>query len=183
MSPATTLGVITLLASQAAAFLALLLIASAIHKLLWPARARAAMEEFARVPRRFANPALAGVLLAELVAGVCMGFPAARTAAAWLAALIWTSYLLLILRAIIQGRRYVDCGCSFGASARPLGAYQALRGVVLIGLALLVAALSAHAAGAAPTATELLAAAAFLALYAALDQVLAAPPVAAGVRR
>jgi hypothetical protein len=55
-----------------------------------------------------------------------------------------------------------------------LGSYQVLRGVVLVGLALLVAALSPHAAGAAATASELLAAAAFLALYAALDQALVA---------
>jgi uncharacterized membrane protein YphA (DoxX/SURF4 family) len=177
MTPATTIGVLRLLADQAAAFLALLLIASAIHKLVRPARTREVIEEFAGIPQRFAYLALIGVPLAELVAGVCLASPAGRTAAALLAALIWSGYLLLILRAIFQGRRYVDCGCSFGRSFRPLGTYQALRGAMLIALAALVVALSPGSEGTAVTAvtaSELLAAAAFLALYAALDQAVAA---------
>jgi hypothetical protein len=174
MTPATTTGVVRLLADQAAAFLALLLIASAIHKLALPARTREVIEDFAGIPQRFASLALIGVPLAELCAGVGLFSPAVRAAAALLAALIWSGYLLLILRAIFQGRRYVDCGCSFGHSFRPLGKTQALRGAVLIGLATVVAALSTYPTGTAFTASQLLAAAAFLALYAALDQAVAA---------
>jgi uncharacterized membrane protein YphA (DoxX/SURF4 family) len=174
MTAATTTGVLRLLADQAAAFLGLLLIASAIHKIARPARTREVMEEFAGIPQRFASLALIGVPLAELLAGVGIGLAAARPAAALLAALIWSGYLLLILRAIFQGRRYLDCGCSFGVTRRPLGHYQALRGAVLIALAILVAALSPYPSGTAFAASELLAAAAFLGLYAALDQAVAA---------
>jgi hypothetical protein len=174
MTAATTIGVTTLLAAQAAAFLALLLIVSASHKLVRPAQMRTVIEGFARIPPRFARLALIGVILAELVAGLCLGFSAGRAAGALLAAIIWSSYLLLILRAIIQGRRHVDCGCSFGVSSRPLGAYQALRGLILIGLALFVAALLPYASGTSISAAELLPAAAFLGLYAALDQAVAA---------
>ena len=60
-----------------------------------------------------------------------------------LAVLIWGGYLALILRAIAQGRRDVDCGCTFGAAQRPLGVFQVARNVVLTGAALLVAASSA----------------------------------------
>jgi hypothetical protein len=183
MTPATTIGVVRLLAAQAAAFLALLLLASAIHKLIRPARARAAVVEFAAIPQRFAYLALIGVCLAELAAGYGLLNPAGRTAGAVLAALIWSGYLLLIFRAILQGRRYVDCGCSFGHSVRPLGTYQALRGAMLIGLAAVVAMLSAGFEATTPTAAELLAAAAFLGLYAALDQAVAAQPLLLGERR
>jgi uncharacterized membrane protein YphA (DoxX/SURF4 family) len=183
MTAATIIGVMRLLATQAAAFLALLLIASAIHKIVRPARTREVMQEFAGVPPRFAYLALIGVPLAELVAGCGLAVPTGRTAAAMLAALIWSGYLLLILRAILQGRRYVDCGCSFGPSLRPLGTYQTLRGVVLIGLASLVAALPPDPSATLTTASELLAAAAFLGLYAALDEALAVQPLRLGERR
>jgi hypothetical protein len=183
MTAATTIGVTRLLAAQAAAFLALLLIASAIHKIVRPARTREVMQEFAGVPPRFAYLALIGVPLAELVAGFGLAVPAGRAAAAMLAALIWSGYLLLILRAILQGRRYLDCGCSFGPSLRPLGTYQTLRGVMLIGLASLVVALPPDPSATLSTASELLAAAAFLGLYAALDQAMAAQPLRVGERR
>jgi hypothetical protein len=54
---------------------------------------------------------------------------------------------------------------------------------MLVGLAALVAALSAGFEAAATSATELLAGAAFLGLYAALDQAVAAQPLRAGERR
>jgi hypothetical protein len=174
MTAATTIGVARLLAAQAAAFLALLLIASAIHKIARPARTREVIEGFAGIPQPFAYLALIGVPLAELLAGVGVGYPASRAAAALFAALIWSAYLLLILRAIFQGRRYLDCGCSFGVTHRPLGNYQVLRGAMLIALAIMVAALSAGSEGTAFAGSELLAAAAFLGLYAALDQAVAA---------
>jgi uncharacterized membrane protein YphA (DoxX/SURF4 family) len=183
MTAATTIGVTRLLAAQAAAFLALLLIASAIHKIVRPAHTREVMQEFAGVAPRFAYLALIGVPLVELVAGFGLAVPAGRTAAAMLAALIWSGYLLLILRAILQGRRYLDCGCSFGPSLHPLGIYQTLRGVMLIGLASLVAALPPDPSATLSTASELLAAAAFLGLYAALDQAMAAQPLRLGERR
>jgi hypothetical protein len=54
---------------------------------------------------------------------------------------------------------------------------------MLIGLAALVAMLSAGFEATTPTATELLAAAAFLGLYAALDQAVGAQPLLSGERR
>ena len=60
---------------------------------------------------------------------------------------------------------------------------RTLRGVVLIGLASLVAALPPDPSAALITASELLAGAAFLGLYAALDQAMAAQPLRFGERQ
>ena len=88
-------------------------------------------------------------------------------------------YLWLILRAIAQGRRDADCGCSFGAGQRPLGAYHVARNAGLTGAALLVAAGAASATG--PViASQILAALALLALYGALDEVMSLTAPRAG---
>jgi uncharacterized membrane protein YphA (DoxX/SURF4 family) len=179
MYSATTISVVRLLASQTAAFLALLLIASAIHKLLRPARTQEIMQQFAGVRRRFAAFAWLGVSLAELLAGVFLVLPGDRAAAALLAAAVWSGYLVLILRAIVQQRADVECGCSFGPSLRPLGIYHLARNAVLIGLAVL-AAVVAPSGGVEVRGSELLAAAAFLSLYAALDQTMGLRPLHSG---
>jgi hypothetical protein len=175
MYSATTIGVVRLLASQTAAFLALLLIASAIHKLLRPARTQEIMQHFAGVPRRFAAFAWLSVSLAELLAGICLTMPGYRAAAALLAVVVWSGYLALILRAIIQRRVDVECGCSFGPNLRPLGIYHVARNAVLIGLAILVGVV-APSGGFEAQGSLLLAAAAFLSLYAALDRTMALRP-------
>jgi len=179
MYSATTIGVMQLLASQTAAFLALLLIASAVHKLLHPAHTQDIMQQFAGVPRRFAAFAWWGVSLAELLAGACLVMPGSRAAAALLALVLWSVYLALILRAIIQRRADVECGCSFGPNLRPLGTYHVARNAVLIGLAVLVAVV-ASSGGFEVRGSELLSAAAFLSLYAALDQTMGLRPLQSG---
>ena len=90
-----------------------------------------------------------------------------------LALLIWGGYLWLILRAIAQGRRDVDCGCTFGAAHRPLGAYHVARNAVLTGAAVLVTAGSAAGVSGPVIAPQILAALVLFALYGALDQVMA----------
>ena len=110
------LGIGELLASQLAAFLALLLAASAVHKGLRFAYTRRVAHEFANVPRAAAAGAVLAVMLGELSAGILLAVPAFRPIGGLLAASIWGGYLALILRAIAAGRRDVDCGCSFGAA-------------------------------------------------------------------
>lgn len=163
------------LAAQAAVFLALLLAASALHKWLrWTGSARA-VHEFARVPRRAAAAALAAVGLAELAAaGMLLG--AHRTGGAIIAAAILGTYLALIVRALAAGRRDVDCGCRFGGARHGLGAFEAWRNALLLSLALIVAAAPSSREGAS-IGLQLLAAAALLALYGALDQAMALRPL------
>jgi len=168
-----------MLSIQLAAFQALLLAASAVHKFAARERSRAAAHDFAGVPRRVAPMAVGIIALAELAAAVLLWIPAWRAAGAMLAALIWGGYLSLILRAIAQGRRDVDCGCSFGASSRRLGAYHLARNALLLGVALDIGALSANGGG--PVlAAQAFAAVALLALYGALDQVMVLRPLRFG---
>ncbi len=176
---ASNLGVAQWLIVQLAAFLAALLWASGLHKLIRRDRARAAVHEFAGVPRRLAPSVVAAVATSEILAGTLLWMPASRAAGGALAVLVWSGYLWLILRAIAQGRRDADCGCSFGAGQRPLGAYHVARNAGLTGAALLVAACAASAAG--PViASQILAALALLALYGAFDEVMSLTAPRAG---
>ena len=85
-----------------------------------------------------------------------------------------------MLRAIVRGRRDVDCGCGFGPTGHPLGAFDVARNAVLVAFALLVAG-SAASGAEAVAASQALAGCALLALYGALDQVMALQPLRRGV--
>jgi uncharacterized membrane protein YphA (DoxX/SURF4 family) len=177
---ASTPEVVEWLLVQLAAFQAALLIASGLHKLISFDRIQSAVRKFAGVPSAFAPAAVVGAAAAELLAGILLLTPSLRAVGAALAMLIWGGYLLLILRAVAQGRRAVDCGCSFGAAQRPLGAYHVVRNAALTGAALLVAAGAAQGAAVSVSGPQILAALALLALYGALDQVMALTPPRAG---
>jgi hypothetical protein len=177
---ASTSEVVQWLIVQLAAFQAALLIASGLHKLIEADRIQGAVREFAAVPSRFAPTAVVAMAAVELLAASLLCTPSFRAAGAALAILTWGGYLVLILRAIAQGRRTVDCGCSFGRAQRPLGAYQVVRNAALTGAALLVAAGAAAGATGWVSGSQILAAFALLALYFALDQVMALLPPRAG---
>src|SRR5260370_38526488 len=117
---ASMFGVIQLLVVQLAAFLGLLLLASGLHKLIRRDHARVAVHAFAGVPRYLAPFAVVTVAMVELLASLLLWTPSYRAAGGALALLIWGGYLSLILRAIARGKGDVDCGCTFGATQRPL---------------------------------------------------------------
>ena len=179
MGDTSLAGAVQAFAVQMAAFQAMLLAASAVHKAARWTHSRDVLRQFAGVPGILAGPALGAATAAEFAAGAMLMVPAHRTAGAVLAALIWTLYLALIVRAIVQGRRDVDCGCSFGPTSRPLGSFQIGRNLVLASLAAFIAWESA--AGTVPTqGTFILGGLALLALYGALDQVMALQPLRSG---
>ena len=173
-------GAVQSFAAQAATFQAMLLAATAVHKAARWTHSRSVLRQFAGVPAVLAGPALGAATAAELAAGVLLMVPAHRATGAVLAALIWTLYLALIVRAIVQGRRDVDCGCSFGPASRPLGSFQISRNLVLAALALFVACVSAFLGTVATQGTFVLGGLALLALYGALDQVMALRPLRGG---
>ncbi|HXA36756.1 MAG TPA: MauE/DoxX family redox-associated membrane protein [Steroidobacteraceae bacterium] len=179
--PVSLPGIVQSLSVQLAAFQALLLVASGLHKLIRRARIQAVMHEFAGVPPELARFSVVLVAAAEVLAAWLLWSPSYRAAGAALATLIWSGYFFLMLRAIAQGRRDVDCGCSFGAAAqRPLGAYHVMRNAVLILTAALVAAGSPAGIAGPVLTSQILAAIALLALYGALDQAMALTPPRAG---
>ena len=157
------------LAGQLAVFMALLLLASGLHKLIRRRRTETVIHAFAGVPRGAAPLAAVATAAAETAAAAMLWIPAYRAAGALLAALLWAGYLALILRAIAQGRRDVDCGCSFGSARHPLGSYQAARNGLLIGAALLVSGVAMSGLAPGVSAAQVLGACALLALYGALD--------------
>jgi Methylamine utilisation protein MauE len=177
---ASTNAVMGALSVQLAVFAALLLLASGMHKLIRLTRARAAIREFAGVPRSWAGFAAALVAATELLASVLLWMARYRVAGAVLAGVVWGAYLLLILRAIIQGRREVDCGCSFGTVHGSLGLFQVVRNVVLTSCAVFVAWFGAAETASIMMASAIPAALALLALYGALDQVMALRPPRTG---
>lgn len=163
-------GVLHALQTELAAFLALLLAASALHK-LWRFRAslEAARALIGGGPAR-AIAALIAAIGGEALAGVLLLRPEQRSSGALLAALIFAAYLAAMACALARGRRAIDCGCHFGAARRALGAADLERNAVLIVLALATAVdgVRVEPLGAA----QGLAALALLALYAALDAVM-----------
>lgn len=172
-------GAVQSFAAQMAIFQAMLLAATAVHKAATWTHSLTVLRQFAGVPGILAGPALGVATAAELAAGALLVLPAGRAAGAVMAALIWMLYLALIVRAIVQDRRDVDCGCSFGPASR-LGTYQIGRNLVLAALAVFIAWESV-AAGAVPAqGTFLLGGLALLALYGALDQVMALQPLRSG---
>jgi hypothetical protein len=167
-------------AAQMAIFQAMLLAASAVHKAARWTHSLTVVRQFAGVPGALAASSLGAATVAELVAGALLMVPAYRTTGAVLAALIWTLYVALIVRAIVQGRRNVDCGCSFGPTSRPLGSFQIARNLVLAAVALFIAWASAFDGTVSTQGTFVLGGLALLALYGALDQVMALRPLRSG---
>jgi hypothetical protein len=175
--------------AQIASFASLLLVAAGLHKLKAPADTARAMHGLTGLPLPRAARAVTAIAAAELAAAAGLWFAPARFAAALLAALLWGGYFVFLVRAVAAGRRDVDCGCSFSAAHRPLGAFQLWRAAVLTGIAVMVALGAALAPGAVPyvvgigaLATQLLAGLGLLALYVALDQLMAIQPLRAGVQ-
>jgi hypothetical protein len=168
-----------ILAAQLAAFIGLLLAASAGHKWLRWEHTLGVLREFVGVPRAAAPTTAMMVGVIECAAAALMFLPAHRLFGALLAATVLIAYLALIVRSLTVGRRDVDCGCSFGAPRHALGAFEVTRNAVLAVLALGVAVSSARGA-AAIAASQVLGAAALLALYAALDQLIGLQPMRKG---
>ena len=176
---ASVSGVLQVLALHAAAFLALLMASAGVHKLIERGRAKRAIQEFVGVPLAWAAPLAAAAALSEVMAAALLWMPGSRALGAAMAGALSAAYLLLMLRSLGQGKRDVDCGCSFGGAHHPLGAFHVVRNTVLT-LAAAGVALTAAEGAAAIGAPQIIAGVAMLALYAALDQVMALQPPRAG---
>jgi Methylamine utilisation protein MauE len=170
--------VAAVLLAQLAAFLAVLLAASAAHKALAWRRTWTVVQNFAGVPRAAASAAVVAACAIEGVAGLLLLLPDHRRLGGLLATAILAPYLALIARAVAQRRGAVDCGCSFGASSRRLGTFEIARNSALLAAALLLFAFADAIAPLAPS--QLLAACALLALYGAVDQLTALQPMRRG---
>lgn len=166
------------LLAQVAAFLAVLLVASAAHKALNWGRTWTVVQNFAGVPRSAAAVAAVAVCAIEALAGLLLILPDYARPGAALATALLGLYLALIVRAVAQRRGAVDCGCSFGAGSRRLGTFEIARNAVLLAAALFLLVFAGAVAPLVPS--QLLAACALLALYGAVDQLMALQPLRRG---
>jgi hypothetical protein len=130
------------------------------------------------MPARATAYGVVTVCALEALSAALLMAPSYRQLGARLAVVVLALYLGLILRAILLGRRDVDCGCSFGAPRRMLGEFEVARNAILLILASLVAVAGNPAAPA--SLSDILAAIAFLALYGAIDQVMGLEPMRKG---
>jgi hypothetical protein len=164
------MGVVDALDIDVAAFLAALLIASAIHKALDHRRmttsVSALVDPGGGAGRGLSLLGLTGV--AELTAGLALLPSATRPLGAVAAAALWAVYGALIVRALMAGRSDIDCGCAFGRRGAPLGGFELGRNLALITLAL---ATAIFAGPGAVGALEGLTGLGLLTLYVALEQV------------
>ncbi len=166
------MDVIAALDGYIAAFLAALLIASALHKAVDRRRMSASVAALVGggggPAHGLAMLGLAGGV--ELACGLALLAPPTRPLGAVAAATLWSLYLLLILRALAAGRRGLDCGCAFGRKTAPLGYAEVVRNLTLILLGLMVAGFAGpYAVG----VLEILAGLGLLVLYVAVEQVTA----------
>lgn len=119
--------------------LALLLGAGAVQKARDLASFRAAIEGYELLPARAAAVAAAGFAGLEAVLAIGLLAPAAaglRPAALGVAALLLALYAVAIAINLARGRREIDCGCSGPAAHIPLSGWLLARNAVLIGAAL-----------------------------------------------
>jgi hypothetical protein len=173
-------GAVPAFAAQMAAFEGLLLGASAVHKAVRWTHSLSVMRRFAGVPEALAAPALGAALALESAAAFMLLGARGGAAGGVLAALMFSLYAALIVRAVVAGRRDVDCGCNFGPASRPLGSFQIARNIVLAALAILIAGVPAYDGAVAGRVTLAVGGLALLALYGALDQVMSLRPLRAG---
>jgi Methylamine utilisation protein MauE len=149
-------------------FLSLLLALSAAHKLSAPERAGVAAAKLAGAQTAFGAPLGYAAAAIEAAAALALLFAESRLVGAVLAAMLWTAYAVLLTRRI--GTR-LDCGCSFGRGEKPVSPALVARAAALAVLAGVAAVLPVS-----PFSPEtLFAASGFLALYLALDALLAIP--------
>jgi len=169
-----------LLAAQAAAFLAVLLIVSAAHKARRWQAIRGAAGRLSGMPYRLTAVAAAGAAGAELLAGAALLVPSLRVEGAVATLVVWGGYTVLLLRALLRGQRDIDCGCSFGEARHTLAWFDVGRNLVLMSLVGFVVWSAAVNGVIAVLPSQMLAACALLALYGSLDQVMSLAPLRSG---
>lgn len=166
------------MASPLALFLAVVLLTAALHKLVARDRLAAAAARLAGVAPALGQPLSFAAAAVEAGAGLALLMPAARPVGALVAALLWTAYAVLLLRAHRAGRAF-DCGCSFGAQPKVVTLYPAKRAVVLAALAIGAGLFPVSM----PGVLDLFAALAFFALYLAAGELAAVPSTGRSLAR
>lgn len=147
-------------------FLALVLAMAACHKLIDRDRLAASAAALTGAPVALGAVISLAAAAYEAVVALALLFPATRLAGAVLAAVLWSTYGVALMRRV---GATLDCGCSFAARAKPVDAFAVLRAFTLAALAMSVLLNPTMPL----TLLSPFAALGFLALYLALGEVMA----------
>jgi len=165
------------------AALAILFAAAASHKLRAPAHFVATVRNYRLMPPML-TPAVAALLVsAEVVVAAFLATGTARPVGAIAAAALLAVYAAAIAANLARGRQHIDCGCTAPGAARTIHGGLVVRNgaLVLVALALLGPE-AERPLGWLDVTTIAAAVAALVALYAALDRLLANAPAIARLR-
>ncbi|MFD0849874.1 MauE/DoxX family redox-associated membrane protein [Sphingosinicella xenopeptidilytica] len=125
-----------------ALFLALVLLSAAAHKAFQPERMAGAAARLAGTNAGFGKALAAAAGATELLAAIALLFAATRPAGAAIAAGLWLTYAVLLVRR--RGEAF-DCGCTFGAHTAAPRVFAPARAIFFAGLAGAAALLPAGA--------------------------------------
>lgn len=128
-----------LMADIVAALLICVLAAAAIHKLVQQQRLARATSKLLGIGLPVGGVLSLAAAATEALAAAAILSPAGRVAGATLAATLWLAYAAALAAARVRDVAQFDCGCSFGARARPIDALALARPLLLAALAILVA--------------------------------------------
>jgi len=156
---------------------ALLFLSAAYGKVTNFAVFRATLAEYELLPESLSTGAAAIFVVAELSIGAAALLPATAQPAMYAAAALLALYALAIGINLARGRRDIDCGCTGPATRQLLSGWLLLRNGALVALALVGAATSSgRVVAAADWVVVGLALTGAVALYAAINQLMANAP-------
>ena len=156
-----------------ALFLALVLFVAAGHKAIARARLVAATARLTGLQIPMASLATWAAAGVEIAAGLALLMPDTNMIGGLIAVSLWLGYTLLLA---LRWGQSLDCGCSFGAREKPVGAFE-------VGRAALIALLGAVVAFLPPEALTPEAPFAALALFALLTASAALADNGPGLKR
>lgn len=158
----------TLASVTITAFLVIVLMRACWHKLDHFLETVGFAQGYGLVPDRWTAPIIRGLTLAEALAVLALIIPAMRPLGGFAAAALFAGYGLLMMAALMQGRRHIDCGC--GGPPQIVSTLTLGRNAMLTALALAVAALPVTSVKPVEAAVAITAALILSAIYAVAEK-------------
>ena len=131
------------IAQAAALFLALVLAAAAVHKLVARDRLAMATGRLTGLAAPLAGVVTLTAAAIEAAAAIALVLTPVRPIGALLAAALWLAYGVALLAARRRGESTFDCGCGFAVQRKPVDGFTSARPFGLALIATLVAVLPA----------------------------------------
>lgn len=160
------------IAQAAALFLALVLAAAAVHKLVARDRLAMATGRLTGLAAPLAGVVTLTAAAIEAAAAIALVLTPVRPIGALLAAALWLAYGGALLAARRRGESAFDCGCGFAVQRKPVDGFTIARP---FGLALLAALVAVLPTTPVPFAEPIFAALALYALFLAAGEIAALP--------